>query len=220
MGNFKMKGFPSHKTGAQSKSPFKYEYTVSGAKSQNVGLSSKHMSLNDAGNQQQTNNRAATGAIAGVGSGVIDSLNDDPTAKGSVGMSTASGALSGVAAGAMFGPVGMAVGGVIGGVGGYLKGKKNKDAAEDANAAQAEEKAKQEAAAEDRRIAGNKEKRRAAVNVGVQDLSALRPPPPPQTTPTQSAPARLEQLYSPVGKTGTIKKILSNRSIKHYNNKK
>lgn len=220
MGNFKMKGFPSHNTGVQSKSPFKYEYTVSGASSPNVGLSSNNMSLNEAGMQQQTNNRAAAGAVAGVGSGVIDSFNDDPMAKGSVGMSTASGALSGAAAGAMFGPVGMAVGGVIGGTAGYLKGTKDKEAAEKAHADAMEQKKKMDAAAEDRRIAGNKEKRRAAVNVGVQDLSALKPPPPPQTTPTQSAPARLEQLYSPVGKAGTIKKILSNRSIKHYNNKK
>ncbi len=220
MGNFKMKGFPSHKTGAQSKSPFKYEYTVSGASSSNVGLSSRHMSLNEAGMQQQTNNRAAAGGVAAAGAGVLATVNDDPMAKNSVGMATAQGALSGAAAGAMFGPWGMAIGGAIGGTTGYLKGKKDKDEAEAAHAKNMEEQKQMAAAAEDRRIEGNKQKRLAATNVGVQDLSALRPPPPPQTTPTQSAPARLEQLYSPVGKAGTIKKILSNRSIKHYNNKK
>jgi len=220
MGNFKMKGFPSHMTGAQSKSPLKYEYTVSGAKSPNVGLSSKHMSLNDAGMQQQTNNRAAAGGVAAAGAGVLATVNDDPMAKNSVGMATAQGALSGAAAGAMFGPWGMAIGGAIGGTAGYLKGKKDKDEAEAAHAKNMEEQEKMAAAAEDRRIAGNKEKRRAAANIGVQDLSAIKPPPPAQTTPTESAPARLEQLYSPVGKAGTIKKILSNRSIKHYNNKK
>ena len=223
MSKYKMSGFPKHQTGVQKKgSPVKYEYTVSGASSQNVGLSSNNMSLNDSGMQQQTNNRAAAGAVAGVGAGVIDTLNDDPTAKGSVGMSTASGALSGAAAGAMFGPVGMAVGGVVGGVGGYLKGKKNKGAAEEANAAAEKQKADADAAVEKQRINRNVAERANQKNVGVQNLSSISPPPPPpaQSTPTQSAPAQLERLYSPVSKSGAINKIMKKRSIQHFNNKK
>ena len=92
--------------------------------------------------QKGANTGAVVGALGGMAGGVLDTINDDPLKKGSVGMAAGSGALKGVASGAMFGPAGMIVGGVLGAAGGLIKGRKAKKEAESAEKAEAERKEK------------------------------------------------------------------------------
>jgi len=95
-------------------------------------------SANYAGGAAGGMSAGAYGAIGGLAGGVLDTINDDPLEKGSVGMSTASGALKAAGTGAMIGSVipgvgtaiGAGVGALIGGVGGFIKGKKSKNEAE------------------------------------------------------------------------------------------
>jgi len=73
------------------------------------------------GGQMTSTNVGMFGAIAGLGSGVLDGLSTGQGAP-SLGLAGAKGALSGVAAGAQFGPVGMAVGGGLGLATGLITG--------------------------------------------------------------------------------------------------
>jgi len=113
-------------TKTKDKSPIKYTVNPNAGK---LGFSY--------GSQQGANIGAGVGALGGMAGGVLDTINDDPLKKGSVGMSAGSGALKGVAAGAMFGPAGMIVGGVLGAAGGLIKGRKAKKEAEAAEKAEA-----------------------------------------------------------------------------------
>ena len=117
-------------TETKDKSPLTYELYNVDPNASKLGFSYQ--------TQKGANTGAGVGALGGMAGGVLDTINDDPLKKGSVGMSAGSGALKGVAAGAMFGPAGMIVGGVLGAAGGLIKGKKAKEEAKAAQKAEAE----------------------------------------------------------------------------------
>ncbi len=192
MSKYKMKGFPSHHTGVQYKSPLG-----------KMDLSTGQLgALSEGGNM-------ISGTLEG----------GDPTAKNAVGKAAASGAVEGAMAGAAFGPYGMLIGGAIGGGIGYFEGQSAKEEGLKVKKAQAIEQKKIDVSKAKTAIRDQNIKTQQQKEVGVTDLASnsSTAPPPVQTTPIETPAQNLSALYSPVSKKGGIQDVIkSNQKLRNY----